>query len=67
MTFAHVGGNLDLRGATLPGLDLMGASVGLGTRWARVHGLDGTAWGTQNPEVRTHPFAAIREGIGSGL
>ena len=27
MTFAHIGGNLDLRGATLPGLDLAGASV----------------------------------------
>jgi uncharacterized protein YjbI with pentapeptide repeats len=28
MTFAHFGGILDLRGATLPGLDLAGASVG---------------------------------------
>jgi uncharacterized protein YjbI with pentapeptide repeats len=27
MVFAHVGGNLDLRGATLAGLDLSGASV----------------------------------------
>ena len=27
MMFAHIGGNLDLRGATLPGLDLSGASI----------------------------------------
>jgi hypothetical protein len=27
MTFAHVGGNLDLRGATLSELDLAGASI----------------------------------------
>jgi uncharacterized protein YjbI with pentapeptide repeats len=27
MVFAHVGSNLDLRGATLPGLDLSGASI----------------------------------------
>ena len=27
MVFAHIGGNLDLRGATLAGLDLSGASI----------------------------------------
>jgi uncharacterized protein YjbI with pentapeptide repeats len=27
LSFAHVGGNLDLRGTTLPGLDLSGASI----------------------------------------
>jgi uncharacterized protein YjbI with pentapeptide repeats len=37
MVFAHVGGNLDLRGATLAGLDLSGASIAADLRLGGSH------------------------------
>jgi hypothetical protein len=48
MTFAHVGGNLDLRGATLPGLDLSGASVAAELRLG-----GSTVWTGQDGKPKT--------------
>jgi hypothetical protein len=47
MIFAHVGGNLDLRGATLPGLDLSGASI---AGDLQLGGRGSTVWTRQDGE-----------------
>jgi len=49
MMFAHIGGNLDLRGATLPGLDLSGASVAADLD---LGGPRSTVWTGQDGEPR---------------
>ena len=49
MTFAHIGGNLDLRGATLPGLDLSGVSVAADLD---LGGPESTVWTGQDGEPR---------------
>jgi uncharacterized protein YjbI with pentapeptide repeats len=49
MAFAHVGGNLDLRDATLPGLDLSGVSVAADLR---LGGRTSTVWTGQHGEPR---------------
>jgi hypothetical protein len=52
MKFAHVGGNLDLRGAHPARSQSLGRvnCRGLAARWTSVHRLDGTGWGTQSPD-----------------
>jgi uncharacterized protein YjbI with pentapeptide repeats len=48
MVFAHVGGNLDLRGATLAGLDLSGASIAGDLRFGGSH--KSAVWEGKNGE-----------------